>query len=637
VVVGRGQGGQDRDAPVTDRFDVTRRDALMLGAGVLASSAARPARAEAEPERHGMSAFGDLKYPADFGHFDYVDPRAPKGGVFSHVGSTRAFNQNFLTFNSLNSFILKGDGAQGMELTFASLMVRAEDEPDALYGLAARAVRMSNDGLSYRFVLRPGITFHDGSPLTAHDAAFSLKILKAKGHPIAQQLLRDFAGAEADDDASLVVTFAPNRARDVPLFAASLPIFSRAYYATRAFDETTLEAPLGCGPYKVGRLEVGRYIEYERVKDWWGVDLPVARGQNNFDVVRYEYYRDRDVAFEGFTGKSYLFREEFTSRVWATRYDFPAIHDGRVKRDVIPDDTPSGAQGWFFNTRREKLKDRRLREALTCAFDFEWTNKTIMYGSYQRTHSVFQNSPMMALGKPSADELALLAPFRGKVADEVFGDAFVPPVSDGSGQDRALLRKASAILQEAGFPVRSGKRTMPSGEPVTIEFLLDEPSFQPHHMPFIKNLGTLGIEANLRIVDPVQYKKREDDFDFDVIVQRFSFSSTPGDSLRSYFSSQAAALQGSQNLAGISDPVVDALIERIIAADSRPALISACKALDRVIRAGRYWIPHWYKASHWLAFWDVFGRPATKPRYARGIPETWWYDRDKAGTLEQRG
>jgi len=637
VVVGRGQGGQDRDAPVTDRFDVTRRDALMLGVGVLASSAARPARAEAEPERHGMSAFGDLKYPADFGHFDYVDPRAPKGGVFSHVGSTRAFNQNFLTFNSLNSFILKGDGAQGMELTFASLMVRAEDEPDALYGLAARAVRMSTDGLSYRFVLRPGITFHDGSPLTAHDAAFSLKILKAKGHPIAQQLLRDFAGAEADDDASLVVTFAPNRARDVPLFAASLPIFSRAYYATRAFDETTLEAPLGCGPYKVGRLEVGRYIEYERVKDWWGVDLPVARGQNNFDVVRYEYYRDRDVAFEGFTGKSYLFREEFTSRVWATRYDFPAIHDGRVKRDVIPDDTPSGAQGWFFNTRREKFKDRRLREALTCAFDFEWTNKTIMYGSYQRTHSVFQNSPMMALGKPSADELALLAPFRGKVADEVFGDAFVPPVSDGSGQDRALLRKASAILQEAGFPVRSGKRTMPSGEPVTIEFLLDEPSFQPHHMPFIKNLGTLGIEANLRIVDPVQYKKREDDFDFDVIVQRFSFSSTPGDSLRSYFSSQAAALQGSQNLAGISDPVVDALIERIIAADSRPALISACKALDRVIRAGRYWIPHWYKASHWLAFWDVFGRPATKPRYARGIPETWWYDRDKAGTLEQRG
>jgi len=589
------------------------------------------------PERHGMSAFGDLKYPADFKHFEYVDPHAPKGGVFSHVGSTRAFNQNFLTFNSLNSFILKGDGAQGMELTFASLMVRSEDEPDAMYGLAARAVQISPDGLTYRFLMRPGITFHDGSALTAHDVAFSLQILKDKGHPIAQQLLRDFAGAEAVDDATVVVRFAPQRARDVPLFVAGCPIFSRAYYSARPFDETTLDVPLGGGPYKVGRLDVGRYIEYDRVKDWWGADLPVARGQNNFDAVRYEFYRDREVAFEGFTGKNYLFREEFTSRVWATRYDFPAIRDGRVKRDIIPDDTPSGAQGWFFNTRREKFKDRRLREALVYAFDFEWTNKTIMYGSYKRTHSVFQNSPMMAVGKPSPEELALLEPFRGKVPDEVFGEPFVPPVSDGSGQDRTLLRKASALLQEAGFQVKNGKRVLPDGEPITIEFLLDEPSFQPHHMVFIKNLTTLGIDATVRMVDPVQFKKREDDFDFDLVVQRSSFSSTPGDSLRSYFSSQAANLKGSQNLAGISDPVIDALIERIVAADNRPDLVTACKALDRVIRSGRYWVPHWYKASHWIAYWDVLGRPPTKPRYARGIPETWWYDRDKAAKLDQRG
>ena len=584
-----------------------------------------------------MSAFGDLKYPADFKHFEYVDPHAPKGGVFSHVGSTRAFNQNFLTFNSLNSFILKGDGAQGMELTFASLMVRSEDEPDAMYGLAARAVQISPDGLTYRFLMRPGITFHDGSALTAHDVAFSLQILKDKGHPIAQQLLRDFAGAEAVDDATVVVRFAPQRARDVPLFVAGCPIFSRAYYSARPFDETTLDVPLGGGPYKVGRLDVGRYIEYDRVKDWWGADLPVARGQNNFDAVRYEYYRDREVAFEGFTGKNYLFREEFTSRVWATRYDFPALRDGRVKRDIIPDDTPSGAQGWFFNTRREKFKDRRLREALVYAFDFEWTNKTIMYGSYKRTHSVFQNSPMMAVGKPSPEELALLEPFRGKVPDEVFGEPFVPPVSDGSGQDRTLLRKASALLQEAGFQVKNGKRVLPDGEPITIEFLLDEPSFQPHHMVFIKNLTTLGIDATVRMVDPVQFKKREDDFDFDLVVQRSSFSSTPGDSLRSYFSSQAANLKGSQNLAGISDPVIDTLIERIVAADNRPDLVTACKALDRVIRSGRYWVPHWYKASHWIAYWDVLGRPPTKPRYARGIPETWWYDRDKAAKLDQRG
>jgi microcin C transport system substrate-binding protein len=622
---------------VTNLSEVTRRDTLLLGAGALALVVARPADAQVGPERHGMSAFGDLKYPADFKHFEYVDPHAPKGGVFSHVGSTRAFNQNFLTFNSLNSFILKGDGAQGMELTFASLMVRSEDEPDAMYGLAARAVQISPDGLTYRFLMRPGITFHDGSALTAHDVAFSLQILKDKGHPIAQQLLRDFAGAEAVDDATVVVRFAPQRARDVPLFVAGCPIFSRAYYSARPFDETTLDVPLGGGPYKVGRLDVGRYIEYDRVKDWWGADLPVARGQNNFDAVRYEFYRDREVAFEGFTGKNYLFREEFTSRVWATRYDFPAIRDGRVKRDIIPDDTPSGAQGWFFNTRREKFKDRRLREALVYAFDFEWTNKTIMYGSYKRTHSVFQNSPMMAVGKPSPEELALLEPFRGKVPDEVFGEPFVPPVSDGSGQDRTLLRKASALLQEAGFQVKNGKRVLPDGEPITIEFLLDEPSFQPHHMVFIKNLTTLGIDATVRMVDPVQFKKREDDFDFDLVVQRSSFSSTPGDSLRSYFSSQAANLKGSQNLAGISDPVIDTLIERIVAADNRPDLVTACKALDRIIRSGRYWVPHWYKASHWIAYWDVLGRPPTKPRYARGIPETWWYDRGKAAKLEQRG
>jgi microcin C transport system substrate-binding protein len=616
-------------------LELTRRETLLLGAAALTSSLAQNVEAAQDSERHGVSAFGDLKYPPDFKHFDYINPNAPKGGVFSHVGATRAFNQNFLTFNSLNSFILRGDGALGMELTFASLMARAADEPDALYGLAARAVRISAEGLSYRFLMRLGIKFHDGSPLTAHDVAFSLKILKDKGHPIARQLLRDLVGAEATDDATVVLRFAPNRGRDVPLFTASLPIFSRDYYSKHAFDETTLAVPLGSGPYKVGRFEPGRNIEYERVKDWWGADLPVARGQHNFDIVRYEYYRDREVAFEGFTARSYLFREEFTSRTWATRYDFPALRDGRIKRDVISDDTPSGAQGWFFNTRREKFKDKHLREAFIYAFDFEWTNKTIMYGSYQRTHSVFQNSDMMALGKPSADELALLESFRGKVPDEAFGEPFVPPVSDGSGQDRALLRKASALLQQAGFVIKDGKRVTPQGEPISIEFLIDEPSFQPHHMPFIKNLGTLGIEANLRVVDPVQYRKRVDDFDFDLTIQRFSFSSTPGDSLRSYFSSQAAAMRGSQNVAGISDPVIDALIDNIIAADSRTSLTTACRVLDRVIRTGRYWVPHWHKAAHWLAYWDVFGRPATKPRYARGIPETWWYDREKAAKVDQ--
>ncbi len=622
---------------MTQLRELTRRSTLVLGVGGFIAPLSGHADSEESTERHGISAFGELKYPADFQHFDYVNPNAPKGGVFSHVGSTRAFNQNFLTFNSLNSFILKGDGAQGIELTFATLMSRAQDEPDALYGLAARGVQISADGLTYRFSLRPGITFHDGSPLTARDVVFSLQTLKEKGHPIAQQLLRDFAGGDAPDDGTVVVRFAKNRGRDVPLFVAGLPIFSAAYYAVQSFDETSLDPPLGGGPYKVGRFEAGRYIEYERVKDWWGADLAVSRGQNNFDVVRYEYYRDREVAFEGFTARNYLFREEFTSRTWATRYDFPAVRDERVKRDIIPDNTPSGAQGWFFNTRRERFKDSRLREAFVCAFDFEWTNKTIMYGSYERTHSVFQNSEMMAMGKPSGDEAVLLEPFRDRVPDEVFGEPFVPPVSDGSGQDRSLLRRASVLLQQAGCPIRGGKRVSPTGEEITAEFLIDEPSFQPHHASLIKNLATLGIGATLRIVDPVQYRKRVDDFDFDLTVERFGFSSTPGDSLRSYFSSRAAALKGSQNLAGIADPVIDELIERIIAADTRSALVTACKVLDRVIRSGRYWIPHWYKPSHWLAFWDVFGRPATQPRFGRGIPETWWYDRDKAAKLEERG
>ena len=618
---------------MTQGPNVTRRATLALGAATALAPVLSKAAEAIESERHGLSAFGDLKYPPDFKHLDYVEVNARKGGLFSHVAPTRIFNQNLLTFNSLNSYILKGDAAQGMELTFASLMKRAEDEPDALYGLAARAVQVSADGLTYRFLLRPGIKYHDGSPISGYDVAFSLTVLKEKGHPIVRQLLSDLTSAHAPDNGTVVVSFAPTRGRELPLIVSSLPIFSRTYYGERPFEETTLEPPLGSGPYKVGKFEPGRYIEYERVKDWWGADLPIARGQNNFDVIRYEYYRDREVAFEGFTSKSYLFREELVSRVWATRYDFPAIRDGRVKRDVIPDHTPSAAQGWFFNMRREKFSDKRVREAFIDAFDFEWTNANIMYSAYQRTHSVFQNSDMMAAGKPGGDELVLLEPFRGKIADEVFGEPFVPPVTDGSGQDRSLLRKASALLHDAGCMVKDGKRAMPSGEPITVEFLADENISHPHHMAFIKNLGTLGIDASLRIVDPAQYRKRVDDFDFDIVVQRFGFSNTPGESLRTFFSSQAAAMRGSQNVGGISDPVVDALIERIIAADTRPGLVAACKALDRVIRSGRYWVPHWYKPSHWLAYWDVFGRPPSQPRYARAIPDTWWYDRERAEKL----
>ena len=583
-----------------------------------------------------MSSFGDLALPADFKHFPYVNPDAPKGGRFTQIGANRQFNQNFITFNSLNSYILKGDAALGMELTFATLMARAGDEPDAMYGLAARVVVISDDGLTYTFLLRPNLKFHDGSALTAHDVAWSLTTLKSQGHPLITIQLRDMQSAQAIDDDTVVVRFAPKRARDVPLFVAGMPIFSRAYYAKQKFDESTLAIPLGSGPYKVGKVDAGRFIEYERVKDWWGADLPVAKGQNNFDVVRYEFYRDREVAFEGFTAGSYLFREEFTSRVWATRYTFPALKDGRVKKAVLPDNTPSGAQGWFINTRRAKFKDRRLREALIDAFDFEWTNKNIMYGSYDRTQSLFENSPMKAVGPPSPAERKLLERFRGKVAEEVFGQPYLPPVTDGSGHDRKWLRRGAHLLAEAGYPVKDGKRVTPDGAPIAIEFLIDEPTFKPHHLAYIGNLKRLGFEASLRIVDPSQYQLRLNNFDFDITVERFSFSATPGDSLRSYLSSRAAATKGSQNLAGVADPVIDALIDAAIAANTREDLTVACRCLDRVFRAGRYWIPHWYKASHWIAYWDVFGFPATKPRYFRGIPETWWSDKAKAAKLERK-
>jgi microcin C transport system substrate-binding protein len=614
---------------------------LGLGAGALAAPWLRlpiaAAAEEAGAESHGMSSFGDLKYPADFQRFDYINPDAPKGGVFSTIPSARAYNQSFFTFNSFNAFILKGEGAQGMDLTFASLMARANDEPDGMYGLAARSVQISPDKLTYRFAMRPEAKFHDGSRITAQDVAFSINTLKEKGHPNIVIQLRDMVKAEASDDAMVVVTFAPKRARDVPLYVAGLPIFSKAYYANRAFDESTLDAPLGSGPYKLGKYEINRFVEFDRVKDWWAADLPINRGSFNFDTVRFEFYRDRDVAFEGFTAKNYLFREEFTSRIWATRYDFPAAKDGRVKLETLPDETPSGGQGWFINTRREQFKDPRVREALINAFDFEWTNKNVMYGAYARTVSPFQNSDMVAEGDPSPEELKLLEPFRGQVPDEVFGKPYVPPVSDGSGQDRALLRKSQQLLDQAGLPVKDGKRLLPNSEVFKIEFLLDEPSFQPHHATFIKNLALVGVEAAIRMIDAVQYRARVEAFDFDVTTNRMNFSPTPGDSLRPYFTSQSAATKGSYNLSGVSNPAIDALVEKAIAAETRQDLNTACRALDRLFRAGRYWIPQWYRTTHPIAYWDQFGHPPKPAKYAQGVgaPDNWWYLADKAAKLEQ--
>lgn len=608
----------------------TRR-ALLAGACAAALPLGRPGAARASgEERHGLSSFGDLKYPAGFARFDYVEPMAPKGGTFSTQIATTTGNQSFETFNTLNIYVLKGDGAAGLDLTFDSLMTRALDEPDALYGLIARSVRISPDGLAYRFSLRPQARFHDGSRLTARDVAFSIRILKEKGHPRIAQVLRDVAEAVPEGDEAVTVTFAPGRSRDLPLIVAELPVFSEAYYRTRDFEASTLEAPLGSGPYQVGRFEVGRFIAFERVRDYWGADLAVNAGQNNFDEIRYEYFRDRDVAFEAFKAGAFTWREEFTARVWATGYDFPAATEGRVRRETVPDATPSGTQGWWFNLRRPVFKDPRIREAIGLAFDFEWTNQNLMYGAYTRTASFFENSDLKAEGMPSAAELALLDPFRGKVPDEVFGQPWVPPRSDGSGQDRSLLRRADTLLREAGCTREGGQLRLPGGQPLAFEFLDSTPVFQPHVQPFIKNLSLLGIRASSRIVDPAQYQSRLKDFDFDVVAARFGGSVTPGAALREVYGSRSAATPGSQNLAGIGDPAVDAMLDRIADAASREDLTVACKALDRCLRAGRYWVPMWYSGTHRLALWDIYGRPAALPKYGLGAPALWWHDAAKA-------
>lgn len=613
------------------RLQLDRRAMLQLGAGAMLATPfpAAAAAGGAAKERHGLSAFGELKYPADFHHFDYVNPTAPKGGTFSQlVGSGGS------TFDSFNAFIVKGVPASDMGLTFASLMARAFDEPDAVYLLAADRLTVSDDNLQFRFRLREGITFHDGTPIRAADVVFSLTSLKRIGVlPGITSVLRDVVSIVAEDERSVRLDFVAGHGLDTPALAATMPIFSAAYYSTRNFDETTLEPPLGSGPYRVARFEQGRFVEFERVAKWWGADLPVSRGVNNFDVLRDEYYRDREVGFEAFGGRNYLFREEFTSRVWATRYDFPALRDGRVKREVIPDGRPSGAQGWLMNTRRAKFSDRRVREAFGLAFDFEWVNRNVMYDSYQRTHSVFQNSDMMAMGEPSPEEIALLAPFRDRVPPDVFASAFTPPVSDGSGQDRKLLRQAGDLLVQAGWTVKNGQRVNAAGEPLAAEFMITDRTFEPHHAAFAKNLRVLGIDANIRMVDPSQAEARSKDFDFDIMVARLTFPQIPGSALRNYFASDFANDKGSNNLAGIADPVVDALIGKAIAAQTQGDLNTACRALDRVLRSGRYWIPHWYKGTYWIAFWDQFGYPAANPRFARGAPETWWADPAKSASL----
>ncbi len=584
--------------------------------------------AAADAASHGLSTFGDLKYQPGFAHFAYVNPNAPKGGRLSMIGPAGR-----TTFDSFNAFILRGDAAQGLELLFDTLMTRAADEPSSVYGLVARDATIAADKMSITFRLRPEAKFADGTPVTADDAVFSFDTLKAKGHPSIRLQLRDVTKVEAIDPQTVRYAFQGDLVRDLPIVVAGLPLLSKAYYAAREFDQTTLEAPLGSGPYKIGEHRQGAFVTYKRREDYWARDLSVAKGRFNFDEVRYEYYRDRTAELEGLKAGNYDLREEFTSRDWATAYDIAAVKEGRLVRGVLPDASPSGAQGFFLNMRRAKFQDVRVRRALDYAFDYEWTNKNLFFSLYTRTTSFFENSDMKASGKPSSEELALLDPHRAKLPPEVFGEPYVPPVSDGSGSDRRLLREAARLLGEAGWQLKDGKRLNAKGEVLDVEFLVNDPTSERLIGPYVRNLEALGLAASIRRVDSAQYERRSKSFDFDIKIQRYVMRLTPGVELKNYWGSEAASAEGSFNLSGIKDPVIDALIDKVMAARNRPEMVTATRAIDRVLRANHYWVPHWYKASHSMVYWNRFSHPAVKPLYDRGV-DTWWYDVEKAAKLK---
>lgn len=584
--------------------------------------------ATAEP-RHGLSVFGDLKYAPDFKHFDYVNPDAPKGGKIAMIGAG-----GITTFDSFNGYIKEGDAAQGLELLFDTLMTRADDEPDAVYGLVALSADIADDRRSVTFKLNPQAKFADGTPITADDVVFSLTTLKEKGDPRISLNLQNVSAAQALDPLTVRYTFTGDLVRDLPVQVAELPVLSKAFHATREFKQT-LEPPLGSGPYKIVDFKPGSFVSYQRREDYWARDLPVNRGRFNIDTVRYDYFRDRTIELQNLFNGTFDLREEFTSKDWATSYDIAPVKEGRIQKVSIPDERPSGTQGFFINTRKSKFSDPNVRRALDLAYDFEWANKNLLYDTYQRTTSYFENSQLKATGLPSADERALLEPFRTQLPPSVFGEPYTAPVTDGSGNDeRKALREAGLLLDAAGWKVVDGRRTNGKGDALEIEFLIFEAGFERIIAPFIVRLQKIGIKANSRRVDPAQYQQRKKTFDFDITVQRYAMRLSPGVELYNFFGSRSANVEGSANLAGVKDPVVDALIDKIIAAQSRDELVTASRALDRVLRAQHYWIPHWYKASHSLAFWNRFSWPANKPKYDRGAPETWWYDTTKAANLK---
>jgi microcin C transport system substrate-binding protein len=599
--------------------------ALAVVLAVALTAAATPAWPRPAPPvhpAHGISIHGDLKYGPGFSHFAYVDPRAPKGGSVT----LRAIG----TFDNLNPFILKGVPAAGIGNTFDTLTVASTDEPSSEYGLVAETIETPADRSWVAFTLRAQARFHDGSPITVDDVIWTFDTLRTRGHPLYRSYYAQVASVEKTGPRTVKFTFKGNENRELPVIVGQLPVLSRAYWTSHDFTKTTLQAPLGSGPYRVESVEPGRSITYRRVNDYWAAALPVNVGRHNFDTIRYDYYRDDIVALEAFKAGAYDFRAESSSKNWATAYDVPPVRDGRIRKEAIPNEVPTGMQGWVYNTRRAIFSDPRVREALAAAFDFEWSNAHLFYNAYTRTRSYFSNSELASRGLPSEAELAVLAPFRGRVPGEVFTREYRPPSTEPGGL-RPNLVHALELLKGAGWVVRDMRLVnTQSGRPLTFEILLDDPNWERIALPFAKNLERLGVSARVRTVDSAQYEYRMKQFDFDMTVGLFQQSLSPGNEQIDFWGSASANTPGSRNLAGVRDPVVDRLIDLVIAAPDRPALVARTRALDRVLLWGHYVIPHFHITAFRVAYWNRFGRPAVSPKYDLGF-DTWWIDPAKAG------
>jgi len=572
--------------------------------------------------QHAIAMYGDVKYPADFTHFDYTNPDAPKGGTLAMSSSG--------TFDSLNPFILRGTPAAGLTLMFETLMTPSLDEPFTYYGLVAESVETPEDRSWVRFTLDPDARWHDGQPITPEDVIFSFETLTTKGHPQYRSYYANVVKAEKTGERQVTFTFDGAVNRELPLIMGQLPVLPKHYYADRDFERSSLEQPVGSGPYRITSFEPGRSIVYERVPDYWGADLPVNRGRNNYDQIRFEYYRDRDVAFEAFKAGNFDLWLENSAKRWATGYEGNAFARDLIVKEKLPIRPAARMQGYIFNTRDEKFKDPRVREALGYAFDFEWLNKNLMYDAYERIESYFHGeSDLASSGLPTGKELALLEPYRDQLPAELFTEEYHPPKTDGSGNNRDNLRQALRLLQEAGWVVENGRLTnQETGEVMAFEILLSDPSGERVAAPWVNNLKRLGVEARIRVVDTAQYQNRTDNFDFEVISEVWGQSDSPGNEQRDYWGSAAADVPGSRNTPGIKSPVIDALIDQVIAADSRENLEAAVRALDRVLLWGQYVVPHFTDDGYRVGYRNKFDRPEILPEEGPDF-WAWWVDPDK--------